>query len=136
MGRRIDLQCLRGIAVIFVIFYHLEILNIGFVGVDIFFVLSGYFMANNLHKIKNTYDGFYNGYLYYIVRRIRRILPALLATLLLSIGVSYFIASPKDLTDYSEEGIYALIGLSNLFYTFNSGYFEVMAWHILCMGFE
>ena len=107
-----------------VIFYHLGLLQSGFVGVDIFFVLSGYFMAKNFKKIRNGYSKFISGYSCYIIKRARRIMPALLVTILISMVISYFIASPNDIVNYSNEALYTLFGVSNLFYTFNSGYFD------------
>ncbi len=69
MEYRKDIQMLRGVAVLLVVFFHLEIagFNSGFLGVDVFFVISGYLMAvmyDPLEKAK------------FFVKRARRLLPA------------------------------------------------------------
>uniref|UniRef100_A0A1I7TQ65 Acyl_transf_3 domain-containing protein n=1 Tax=Caenorhabditis tropicalis TaxID=1561998 RepID=A0A1I7TQ65_9PELO len=71
---RIDIQCLRGLAIFFVLLYHLFPLVFvnAFLGVDIFFVISGYLMARNLtrSKVQNIHD-----ILNFYYRRLHRILP-------------------------------------------------------------
>ncbi|EGT37049.1 CBN-OAC-24 protein, partial [Caenorhabditis brenneri] len=71
---RQDIQCLRGVAILFVLIFHLQPLFFvnGFLGVDIFFVISGYLMAKNLTKCKlESVSDFFKFY----YRRFRRILP-------------------------------------------------------------
>src|SRR5688572_4538322 len=73
---------LRGIAVILVVLYHLEIkiFQSGFIGVDIFFVLSGY-LIGSIYSRHQSVSSFYE-------RRMRRILPAMLSTLFFSFLLS------------------------------------------------
>ena len=75
-----EIDCLRAIAVILVVFFHYEIFNFsgGFLGVDIFFVLSGYLITKILSETKKEkywLINFYN-------KRLRRILPALLIVII------------------------------------------------------
>ncbi|CAO4380343.1 unnamed protein product [Caenorhabditis nigoni] len=71
---RQDIQCLRGVAILFVLAYHLypALFVNGFLGVDIFFVISGYLMAKNLTKSK--LESIFDFFKFYY-RRFRRILP-------------------------------------------------------------
>lgn len=87
------LDGLRGIAVLAVVLYHadLGILSGGFLGVDVFFVLSG-FLITNLLLTELISDGVINFKNFYI-RRIRRLVPALLAVLLAAILISGFVVS-------------------------------------------
>ena len=83
---RQDIQILRGISVILVVFYHFQVPGFknGFLGVDIFYVISGYLMAQ-LYKPESKYL-FFN-------RRAKRLLPAYFMTLFLTILFSYYILS-------------------------------------------
>ena len=79
MHRRLDIQGLRALAVLAVIFYHFRIWPFtgGFVGVDIFFVISGYLITGMILEKKHFSIGeFYS-------KRVRRLVPALLVTILL-----------------------------------------------------
>ena len=76
-----DIQALRAVAVILVILYHLKIIKGGFLGVDIFFVISGYVITLNLSKsqgsLKEKLTKFY-------LRRAKRILPSSLVVVILT----------------------------------------------------
>ena len=113
LGYQPEINGLRGLAVIFVIANHLfpAIFSGGFVGVDIFFLISGYVITLSLHKHKRTpfiafVKDFYG-------RRIKRIIPALAAYVLLAgIISSLFISDPRT---YLKTGIASLLGASNLY---------------------
>jgi peptidoglycan/LPS O-acetylase OafA/YrhL len=106
-----------------VIFYHFGIPGFsgGFTGVDIFFVISGYLITNGIVRGvdtgKFTFGDFY-------VRRTRRLIPALLFTISATYIGSLFILSPKDLTSLSGSTVYALTGISNIYFWMQSGYFD------------
>jgi peptidoglycan/LPS O-acetylase OafA/YrhL len=99
---RSDLNGLRAIAVLVVVFYHaeLEVFKGGWLGVDIFFVISGYLISNII--ISELNDGTFSFKNFYL-RRIRRILPALFSTLLLSIPFAYFLLTPKAMEEYIDS---------------------------------
>jgi peptidoglycan/LPS O-acetylase OafA/YrhL len=105
-----------------VIFYHFGIPGFsgGFTG-DIFFVISGYLITNGIVRGvdtgKFTFGDFY-------VRRTRRLIPALLFTISATYIGSLFILSPKDLTSLSGSTVYALTGISNIYFWMQSGYFD------------
>ena len=106
------------------IFFHLNFswVKSGFLGVDIFFVISGYLITsiiirdlqNNSFSLKNFY-----------IRRIRRILPALIVVLSVSTFFAWLILLPQDLTDYCESLISAIASISNIFFflKLDFGYF-------------
>lgn len=85
---RPDIDGLRAVAVLGVLIFHAfpKSLKGGFVGVDVFFVISGYLITSIIYKECSSGFSFYNFY----VRRIKRIFPALLTILLFCIGLGYF----------------------------------------------
>ena len=115
---------LRAIAVLSVVIHHLspEILPGGFIGVDIFFVISGYLIAGIIKReIEDnnfTFLGFYE-------RRVRRIFPALFGVLIFTAILGYFFLLPSDLNTTSRGMIGTLFFVSNLVFwrDFKEGYF-------------
>ena len=90
-----EIDGLRAIAVVSVLFFHFHIpfFNGGFVGVDVFFVISGYLITGLISKqLSNQSFSFKQFYL----RRIRRLFPALLAVIAMSYLVSFILLSPID----------------------------------------
>ena len=87
---RIDAQVIRGFAVVIVILYHLKIgvMNSGYVGVDIFFVLSGYFIYENIRD--------YQTFAEFIKARIKRLYPSLLVISLSTYTFAYYLLSDLD----------------------------------------
>lgn len=110
---RPDIDGLRAIAVIAVVIYHakFEFLNSfflegGFLGVDVFFVISGFLITSILFKqIDNK---FIKSVLFFYIRRIRRIFPALIFLLLIITPFSGFFLHNYLLQTYSESGIFSL----------------------------
>ncbi|QCI12583.1 acyltransferase [Pseudomonas putida] len=111
---RSDIDGLRAIAVLAVFLHHLSPgwLPGGFVGVDIFFVISGYLITSQvfqeLREGRFSLKGFYQ-------RRINRIVPALLTVLLACVLVGSVLLSPVDLVRLYNNALFALLGVSNLF---------------------
>ena len=123
MDFRYDIGFLRAIAVIAVVFFHFQIpyFQGGFIGVDIFFVISGYLMTANILK------GFQNGsfsFKSFYSKRAQRILPALLFMLIVVCIVSYFALLPKDIHTLNHYAISSILFISNISYYLNSGYFD------------
>lgn len=121
---RPDIDGLRAIAIVTVVLSHMNISATagGFVGVDIFFVISGYLLTGNIdHAIaagKFSVAGFYE-------RRIRRIFPALVAmTAITSIAVAV-VFPPKALVVYGLSLLAAIFSYSNFFFLTQAGYFSV-----------
>ena len=126
MKYRLDIDGLRAIAVSSVVLFHINEawLTGGFLGVDIFFVISGFLITGIIYeglKQKSfSYAGFYE-------RRIRRLYPALIAMLVLSCIAAAFIYDAQKMADFGGSAIHALFGLSNFFFYFNADYFDVEA---------
>src|SRR4051794_14979787 len=113
LAYRPDVDGLRAIAVLSVLLYHLGVPPIGggFVGVDIFFVISGYLITGIILSEIAAADfsliGFYG-------RRARRLLPALIATIGLSFVLAALLFAPEDLRRASIAAVGALLGVSNV----------------------
>ena len=94
----------------------------GFVGVDVFFVISGFLitrlLADELSRTgRVSFPNFY-------VRRARRILPALFFTIALSGVFAFLLLSPDALERFGGSALYAVLSLSNVFFWQESGYFD------------
>ncbi|MGZ6041812.1 MAG: acyltransferase family protein [Asticcacaulis sp.] len=120
---RSDIDGLRAIAIISVVAFHAGIpfFNGGFVGVDIFFVISGYLICSHIiNEVSSgnfTFSSFYE-------RRAKRILPALIAVITFVYIASYFILSTKEMKKFEASAICALVGFSNNFFLLKTNYFE------------
>src|ERR1700723_2002579 len=99
---RPDVDGLRAIAVLSVVFFHLSgrLLPGGYLGVDMFFVVSGYLITSIVWR--EARDGQFSVVRFYD-RRIRRIMPALLSLLFISTGVSVALLLPTDLIAYGKS---------------------------------
>ncbi len=114
---------LRALAVIPVILFHagLEAFEGGFVGVDIFFVISGYLITKLI--LEDIYNKKFNLNNFYL-RRARRLLPALFVVILITIPFSIILMSSNQLIYYSKQIFSVIFFISNLFFWQNSGYFD------------
>jgi peptidoglycan/LPS O-acetylase OafA/YrhL len=124
---RRELDGLRAIAVLAVVASHIQLhfFDGGFVGVDVFFVISGYLIGSILlrevaAKGRIDYAEFYE-------RRIRRIMPALLTMLVAVAAVAYLVFLPKDLIEFSKMGAAALLFSANIYLSRSGGYFDFEA---------
>lgn len=121
-GYRPEVDGLRAVAVVAVILFHtgLGLATGGYIGVDVFFVISGYLIsAIILREIGQGRFSFVNFY----ERRIRRIFPALFATLLVTSIASWLILPPDHLQTYSQSLVATTAFSSNIFFWLKSGYF-------------
>ena len=122
---RPEIDALRAIAVMAVIIYHAKIyfhgnliLPGGFLGVDIFFVISGYLISSLIFRelVETKSFSFKNFY----ERRARRILPALFLVILVSIPFAWKYILPTSFVDYAKSILYS-IGFGSNFYFYLSG---------------
>ena len=123
LAYRSDVDGLRAVAVLLVLFCHLDyhLAKGGYIGVDVFFVISGYLISSviltEMAAGKFSIAGFYE-------RRIRRIFPALLAMLLGASLMAYRYLLPADLLAFARSELAALFSVSNFLFWSQSGYFD------------
>jgi peptidoglycan/LPS O-acetylase OafA/YrhL len=122
-GFQTDINGLRGLSVLVVVLYHfnLRLFSGGFVGVDVFFVISGYLMT------KIIVSGFLKGnfeYFSFVLRRAQRIFPALYVLLILMLVGGVLLLAPTDLTRLATQTVQAVIFNSNNYFAGKQGYFS------------
>ncbi|MEQ1617505.1 MAG: acyltransferase family protein [Terricaulis sp.] len=123
MQHRPEIDGLRAIAIIPVLLFHAGIgaVSGGYVGVDVFFVISGYLITRlireDLEAGRFSILGFYN-------RRIRRILPALVFVVVATIVAALLFLTPTALSDFSKSLASVSAFASNFYFWKASGYFE------------
>lgn len=119
---RTDINGLRAWAVIAVIFYHFSIPGFsgGFVGVDIFFVISGFLMTKIV--VEGLQQGYFSLTRFYLARA-RRILPALLVLCLCLLFLGWFFLLTADYQALAKQTQSALLFISNILFFNETGYF-------------
>lgn len=120
---RADIQVLRAIAVLSVLIFHFDLpgLKNGFLGVDIFFVISGYLMSRVI--IHELDEGRFSAARFYL-RRARRLLPAALAMLLVVTALAPHVLPISMLRDYAWQLLGTLSFSANIVLWQQSGYFD------------
>ena len=126
MKYRADIDGLRALAVVPVVLFHagFSLFSGGFVGVDVFLVVSGYLITtilledieNNRYSILRFYE-----------RRARRILPALFFVMLVCIPFAWMWMLPIQLKDFSQSLVAVSLFVSNILFWQESGYFAAAA---------
>jgi peptidoglycan/LPS O-acetylase OafA/YrhL len=123
---RAEIDGLRALAVVPVILFHagFELFSGGFVGVDVFFVISGYLITTILiEDIENKRFSIVNFY----ERRARRILPALFFVVLVCIPFAWMWMLPSQMKDFSQSLVAVSLFASNILFWRESGYFDAAA---------
>jgi peptidoglycan/LPS O-acetylase OafA/YrhL len=136
---RADIDGLRAIAVIPVVFFHAGVPGFsgGFVGVDVFFVISGYLITQVLMSAGVSPTGSVLADFY--IRRCRRILPALLVMMVVVAAVSFFLLLPVDLARFAQFLAMSAIFLGNIAAWLGGGYFDTAGaslLHLWSIGVE
>jgi len=120
---RSDIDGLRALAVMVVVMYHAKISGFdgGYLGVDVFFVISGFLITNfilsDLRQAKFSIRNFYE-------RRVRRIFPALFTMILICSLVAYCLLLPQDFAEFGTSTVWATLFVSNLHFWQESSYFS------------
>ncbi len=121
-----EVDGLRALSVLLILLFHLQFpaLGGGFVGVDVFFVISGYLITNivlgELGAGRFSFARFY-------LRRIARILPALVVVIAISVLAASVIYTPPVLQHALKQGLYALLSVSNIFFWADASYWSPTA---------
>jgi peptidoglycan/LPS O-acetylase OafA/YrhL len=123
MKYRADIDGLRAIAVLPVLFFHIQwsLFSGGYVGVDVFFVISGYLVTSII--IKEIRGGHFSIVEFY-KRRIRRIFPALVFVCFTTVMIGSVILLPRDFSNFAKSLISVSLFVSNFFFRQQSGYFD------------
>lgn len=120
---RTDIQALRGLAVLAVVLYHAKIgtLGGGYLGVDVFFVLSGFLITS---LIKKAVENNSFSYRTFLVRRAKRLLPAAFVTFFFTALLAPFFLSSQELDEFWPQLLGALTFSANFVLANQSGYFS------------
>lgn len=120
---RSDIDGLRAIAIIGVLFFHADVFGFsgGYIGVDVFFVISGFLITLLIQKdlLNNSFSikGFY-------LRRLRRLAPSLLVVLLTTWLTGYLALSDEEFIELGKTILSSLAFVSNWYFLTNSNYFD------------
>ena len=126
MKYRAEIDGLRALAVVPVILFHagFELFSGGFVGVDVFFVISGYLITTILvEDIENQRFSIVNFY----ERRARRILPALFFVMLCCLPLAWMLLLPNQMKDFAQSLVAVSLFASNILFWRESDYFSAAA---------
>jgi peptidoglycan/LPS O-acetylase OafA/YrhL len=126
MRYRPEIDGLRAIAVAAVILFHagFTLFSGGFVGVDVFFVISGFLITSII--VEELKTGRFSVLRFY-ERRARRILPALFTVMAACVPFAYRLLSPDDLKDFAQSLAAICLFASNVLFWGESGYFDTQA---------
>jgi peptidoglycan/LPS O-acetylase OafA/YrhL len=126
LNYRKEIDGLRALAVIPVIFFHagFEVFKKGFIGVDIFFVISGYLITTLI--IKNLINNNFSIKIFF-ERRARRILPALYLVMIITVPFAWILLSRDELSSYLKSLTATTFFLSNFFFWKETPYFALEA---------
>ena len=138
---RADIDGLRAVAVIAVVLYHAfpKLVPGGFVGVDTFFVISGYLITGIILGALDGPNGF--SFADFYVRRVRRIFPSLILVLSATLAVGVTIFLPSELTSLARNALASAFFGANFVLLSEAGYFDLAAHmkpllHLWSLGIE
>ncbi|HZX77217.1 acyltransferase family protein [Lysobacter sp.] len=125
MQFRADIEGLRGVAILLVVLAHAGVpgLQGGFIGVDVFFVISGYLITGQLLSELRTRDQI--DYWAFFERRVRRLVPALLLMLAVVVPMAALLLPPSVFSDQLSAARWAALWVSNIYFAVaDYGYFD------------
>jgi len=124
---RADIDGMRAIAILLVAVFHFKLFPLGdagFIGVDVFFVISGFLitriLVDRLDAERFSLSGFY-------IARLRRLMPALVATLVLYLAVGFFVFLPDRYAELSIEALLSQLYVVNIYFWRTINYFGLPA---------
>ena len=126
MRYRPEIDGLRAVAVVPVMLFHAGVSAVGggYVGVDVFYVISGYLITTIL--LNDWAEGKFSILKFY-ERRARRILPALFCVMALTLPFAYVLLQPNDMIEFAKSLVAVTTFSSNFFFWAQSGYFDTAA---------
>lgn len=140
LSYRPDIDGLRAFAVLAVIIYHAFPYSLpgGFVGVDVFFVISGFLISRIMFESLQSGDFSFSDF---YARRIKRIFPALIVVLSVSFAFGWFVLFDDEFKQFGNHALRATVFLSNFILWHESGYFDNAAetkplLHLWSLGIE
>jgi peptidoglycan/LPS O-acetylase OafA/YrhL len=132
---RLDIQGLRALAVTAVLLFHLwdKVFPLGYLGVDVFFVISGFLMCSILSRKSpisfSVVQDFY-------FRRIKRIVPLYLFVIVCVLVAGMFLLAPIEFPNLATDGIISSTFTSNIINIHLSGYFDLVGFTALGFGLK
>jgi peptidoglycan/LPS O-acetylase OafA/YrhL len=139
-AHRHDVDGLRAVAVLAILAFHLDLAGFdgGFVGVDIFFVISGYVILRSI--LPDLESGRFS-LADFLIRRMRRIIPALMVVLAVTLAAGFVLLSPVELEELAGSTLATLAFGANFFFHDRTDYFAVAAHmrpllHMWSLGIE
>lgn len=137
---RPDIDGLRAVAVVFVLIFHAfpSVLPGGFIGVDVFFVISGFLITGIIVRQLGTGSFTLSGFYF---RRMRRIFPTLIVVLLATMTLGWFFFLPNEFVSLGKNVLAGALFFPNLMLLSEVGYFDVAAQlkpllHLWSLGIE
>lgn len=124
---RPDIEGLRALAILAVLAFHYEgapFFAGGYIGVDVFFVISGYLITKNVFTQASYGDFLFRDF---YIRRAGRLIPALFFIIVLTLVGGICISSPADLKHIGESAIASIFSVSNIYFWSQAGYFDTSA---------
>lgn len=123
---RPDIDGLRAVAVLLVILHHAGLFGFsgGYVGVDVFFVISGYLISQRIVYARRAQNFSFKDF---YTRRIRRLFPAMASTCFFVLLAGCFLLPPAELTQLSAKTIGAIFSVANIQFYLESGYWDAAA---------
>jgi len=142
--RRRDLQIVRGLAVFGVMLAHFgTLIPGGFLGVDVFFVVSGFVITRSLFRLRQKFPRRRTLLRAFWMARARRLIPALLVVIPATLAMALFLLRPDDFREQVEMSVWSLFFAANIGaeVQFSAGYFDPQAkdnWflHLWSLGVE
>ena len=120
MKRLKNIDSLRTLAAGFVFLYHIDLISGGFIGVDIFLVISGFIISSIIYNQNFNIKYILN----FFIIRINRLLPALIVLCIMSMAFGYFILLPEEINFLTTTILNSIIFNSNNFFYHNTNYFS------------
>lgn len=118
MNRRCDIDAIKGMAILAVILYHIGLLESGYLGVDIFFVLNGFLIVPGIVKAVLSHEFNYTSFL---KKRFGRLMPVLLIGCIVCLIVGYISMLPDDYENLSESVIASIFFSNNILSKITTG---------------